>query len=131
MSAAADAQSAFFQRMTGLGFAIMSLGYAKCGVSKDAWIKQTMLFHVVSTPIFFLQCCSDDGTSFTPWVWYRAAAASRRGAFISFRGRAIDATLSRYLRQHNLTHWLISTQVLTWKIIVCLIQASFETPHLA
>ena len=46
MSSAADAQSAFFQRMTGLGFAIMSLGYAKCGVSKDAWIKQTMLFHV-------------------------------------------------------------------------------------
>jgi len=70
MSSAADAQSAFFQRMTGLGFAIMSLGYAKCGVSKDAWIKQTMLFHVVSTPIFFLQCASDDGTSFTPWVWY-------------------------------------------------------------
>jgi len=25
---------------------------------------------VVSTPIFFLQCASDDGTSFTPWVWY-------------------------------------------------------------
>ena len=70
MSSAADAQSAFFQRMTGLGFAIMSLGYAKCGVSKDAWIKQTMLFHVVSTPIFFLQCASDDGTSFTPWVWF-------------------------------------------------------------
>ena len=70
MSSAADAQSAFFQRMTGLGFAIMSLGYAKCGVSKDAWIKQTMLFHVVSTPIFFFQCASDDGTSFTPWVWY-------------------------------------------------------------
>merc|ERR1719269_401736 len=70
MSSVGDAQSAFFQRMTGLGFAIMSLGYAKCGVSKDAWIKQTMLFHVVSTPIFFLQCASDDGTSFTPWVWY-------------------------------------------------------------
>ena len=46
MSATGDAQSAFFQRMTGLGFAIMSLGYAKCGVSKDAWIKQTMIFHV-------------------------------------------------------------------------------------
>jgi len=46
MSSVGDAQSAFFQRMTGLGFAIMSLGYAKCGVSKDAWIKQTMLFHV-------------------------------------------------------------------------------------
>jgi len=46
MSSAGDAQSAFFQRMTGLGFAIMSLGYAKCGVSKDAWIKQTMIFHV-------------------------------------------------------------------------------------
>ena len=70
MSSAADAQSAFFQRMTGLGFAIMSLGYAKCGVSKEAWIKQTMLFHVISTPIFFLQCASDDGTSFTPWVWF-------------------------------------------------------------
>ena len=70
MSSVGDAQSAFFQRMTGLGFAIMSLGYAKCGVSKDAWIKQTMLFHVVSTPIFFLQCASDDGTSFTPWVWF-------------------------------------------------------------
>merc|ERR1712224_1183127 len=40
------------------------------GVSKDAWIKQTMIFHVVSTPIFFLHCASDDGTSFTPWVWY-------------------------------------------------------------
>ena len=46
MSSVGDAQSAFFQRMTGLGFAIMSLGYAKCGVSKDAWIKQTMIFHV-------------------------------------------------------------------------------------
>merc|ERR1712072_1531131 len=86
MSSVGDAQSAFFQRMPGLGFAIMSLGYAKCGVSKDAWIKQTMLFHVVSTPIFFLQCASDDGTSFTPWVWYLqiainiglAACASRK-----------------------------------------------------
>ena len=82
MSSAADAQSAFFQRMTGLGFAIMSLGYAKCGVSKDAWIKQTMLFHVISTPIFFLQCASDDGTSFTPWVWYRALR--RRGGCLHF-----------------------------------------------
>ena len=91
MSSAADAQSAFFQRMTGLGFAIMSLGYAKCGVSKDAWIKQTMLFHVVSTPIFFLQCASDDGTSFTPWVWYRALR--RRGGCLHFlSGRAIDVT---------------------------------------
>ena len=85
MSSAADAQSAFFQRMTGLGFAIMSLGYAKCGVSKDAWIKQTMLFHVISTPIFFLQCASDDGSSFTPWVWYRRP----RRPFIF---HAIDAT---------------------------------------
>ena len=89
MSSAADAQSAFFQRMTGLGFAIMSLGYAKCGVSKDAWIKQTMLFHVISTPIFFLQCASDDGTSFTPWVWYRAFCGVEEGAFIF---HAIDAT---------------------------------------
>ena len=93
MSSVGDAQSAFFQRMTGLGFAIMSLGYAKCGVSKDAWIKQTMLFHVVSTPIFFLQCASDDGTSFTPWVWYRALR--RRGGclhFLRHRRDAIDAT---------------------------------------
>ena len=82
MSSVGDAQSAFFQRMTGLGFAIMSLGYAKCGVSKDAWIKQTMLFHVISTPIFFLQCASDDGTSFTPWVWYRALR--RRGGCLHF-----------------------------------------------
>ena len=82
MSATGDAQSAFFQRMTGLGFAIMSLGYAKCGVSKDAWIKQTMIFHVISTPIFFLQCASDDGTSFTPWVWYRALR--RRGGCLHF-----------------------------------------------
>ena len=65
MSSAADAQSAFFQRMTGLGFAIMSLGYAKCGVSKDAWIKQTMLFHVVSksTSEFFSSARINDGTS--------------------------------------------------------------------
>ncbi len=33
--------------------------------------------------------------------------------------------------QAPITYWLISTQVPTWKIIVCLIQASFETPHLA
>ena len=91
MSSAADAQSAFFQRMTGLGFAIMSLGYAKCGVSKDAWIKQTMLFHVISTPIFFLQCASDDGTSFTPWVWYRGFCGVEEGA-LNFH--AIDATPS-------------------------------------
>ena len=95
MSSVGDAQSAFFQRMTGLGFAIMSLGYAKCGVSKEAWIKQTMIFHVVSTPIFFLQCASDDGTSFTPWVWYRALR--RRGGCLHFtrhRRDAIDATPS-------------------------------------
>ena len=95
MSSVGDAQSAFFQRMTGLGFAIMSLGYAKCGVSKDAWIKQTMLFHVISTPIFFLTCASDDGTSFTPWVWYRALR--RRGGVPSFstpstRGHRRDAS---------------------------------------
>ena len=97
MSSAADAQSAFFQRMTGLGFAIMSLGYAKCGVSKDAWIKQTMLFHVVSTPIFFLQCASDDGTSFTPWVWYRAAAASRRVPSFSTPSTRRVTTLPSFL----------------------------------
>ena len=87
MSATGDAQSAFFQRMTGLGFAIMSLGYAKCGVSKDAWIKQTMLFHVISTPIFFLQCASDDGTSFTPWVWYRAFCGVDEGCLHFLRHR--------------------------------------------
>ena len=87
MSSAGDAQSAFFQRMTGLGFAIMSLGYAKCGVSKDAWIKQTMLFHVISTPIFFLQCASDDGTSFTPWVWYRAFCGVEEGCLHFLRHR--------------------------------------------
>ncbi len=68
MSSAADAQSAFFQRMTGLGFAIMSLGYAKCGVSKDAWIKQTMLFHVGTIPVFYTMCTTDSD-AFTPWVW--------------------------------------------------------------
>ena len=70
MSSAADAQSAFFQHMTGLGFAIMSLGYAKCGVSKDAWIKQTMLFHVISTPIFFFQCASGGRTLNGPRVGF-------------------------------------------------------------
>ena len=68
MSSVGDAQSAFFQRMTGLGFAIMSLGYAKCGVSKDAWIKQTMLFHVGTIPVFYTMCTTDSD-AFTPWVW--------------------------------------------------------------
>ena len=95
MSAAADAQSAFFQRMTGLGFAIMSLGYAKCGVSKDAWIKQTMLFHVISTPIFFLQCASDDGTSFTPWVW----CGTRRPFLMTGRGDGVGGRTARRRRR--------------------------------
>ena len=42
----------FFARMVGINFSIMTLGYAKLGVSKDAWIKQTMLFHVGTIPVF-------------------------------------------------------------------------------
>ncbi len=60
----------FFARMVGINFAIMTLGYAKLGVSKDAWIKQTMLFHVGTTPVFYMMCATDDSGSFTSWVWY-------------------------------------------------------------
>ena len=59
----------FFARMVGINFAIMTLGYAKLGVSKDAWIKQTMLFHVGTIPVFYMMCVNSDGTEFTPWVW--------------------------------------------------------------
>ena len=60
----------FFARMVGINFSIMTLGYAKLGVSKDAWIKQTMLFHVGTTPVFYMMCATDDIGSFTSWVWY-------------------------------------------------------------
>jgi hypothetical protein len=46
----------------------MTLGYAKLGVSKDAWIKQTMLFHVGTIPVFYTMCTTDSD-AFTPWVW--------------------------------------------------------------
>ena len=70
MSASLGPHGAFFARMTGICFSILTLGYFKCGVSKDAWIKQTMLFHVGTIPVFFLNCASTDGADFTPWVWY-------------------------------------------------------------
>ena len=72
MSAPMCATGNFFARMVGINFAIMTLGYAKLGVSKDAWIKQTMLFHVGTIPVFYMMCVNSDGTEFTPWVWYRA-----------------------------------------------------------
>jgi hypothetical protein len=37
----------------------------------------------------------------------------------------------KFQAPNSLTHWLSSTQVSTWKSMVCLIHASFETPHLA
>jgi hypothetical protein len=58
----------FFARMVGINFSIMTLGYAKLGVSKDAWIKQTMLFHVGTIPVFYTMCTTDSD-AFTPWVW--------------------------------------------------------------
>lgn len=70
VSAPMDASGEFFARMTGICFGIITLGYAKLGVSKDAFIKQTMLFHVGTLPVFFLQCTNTDGAAFTPWVWY-------------------------------------------------------------
>ena len=93
MSASLGPHGAFFARMTGICFSILTLGYAKCGVSKDAWIKQTMLFHVGTIPVFFLNCASTDGADFTPWVWYRALR--RCGGCLHFprhRRDAIDAT---------------------------------------
>jgi hypothetical protein len=71
----------------------------------------------------------------------------RRGRAVPDPGREGGAVIARALEEEdrsrddlcgnqisgadNLTHWLISTQVPTWKSMVCLIQASFETPHLA
>ena len=69
MSAPMCATGNFFARMVGINFAIMTLGYAKLGVSKDAWIKQTMLFHVGTIPVFYMMCVNSDGSEFTPWVW--------------------------------------------------------------
>ena len=43
----------------------------------------------------------------------------------------VETTCVEIKFQAPITYWLISTQVPTWKIMVCLIQASFETPHLA
>ena len=68
MSAEMCATGNFFARMVGINFAIMTLGYAKLGVSKDAWIKQTMLFHVGTIPVFYTMCTTDSD-AFTPWVW--------------------------------------------------------------
>ena len=61
---------AFFSRMTGLCFGIMALTYALFGAPKDVWIKTTLAFHILSTPIFILDCCLSDGKTFTPWVWW-------------------------------------------------------------
>ena len=43
----------------------------------------------------------------------------------------VETTCVEIKFQAPITYWLIFTQVPTWKIMVCLIQASFETPHLA
>ena len=43
----------------------------------------------------------------------------------------VETTCVEIKFQAPITYWLISTQAPTWKSMVCLIQASFETPHLA
>ena len=43
----------------------------------------------------------------------------------------VETTCVEIKFQAPITYWLIPTQVPTWKSIVCLIHASFETPHLA
>ena len=66
----AGTAGAFFSRMTGLCFGIMALTYVFFGAPKDVWIKTTLAFHILSTPIFILDCCLSDGSMFTPWVWW-------------------------------------------------------------
>ena len=64
-----DPIGAFFARMVGICFALITLGRVAMGMSKDAFVKQTVAFHVV-TCVPFGQLAMSDGKHFTPWVWW-------------------------------------------------------------
>ena len=69
MSAEMCATGNFFARMVGICFALITLARVVMGMSKDAFVKQTVAFHVV-TCVPFGQLAMSDGKHFTPWVWW-------------------------------------------------------------
>ena len=58
----------FFARIVGVLFTLAALGPLKFGVSNASFAKQTMVWNVLSLPLFYLNATSETG-DFTPWVW--------------------------------------------------------------
>eukprot|EP00729_Bicosta_minor_P008762 gene8762-24764_t len=64
----AQPAAGFFARIVGLMFLTLALGYVKFGVSADAFIKQTLMFHFGA--LYWIYDGSVNHTDiFVPWVW--------------------------------------------------------------
>ena len=62
------AQGGFFARMVGLVFGLVVFGRTHCGVTEDAFSKQTIAFHV-STLVPFGNLALNAHPNWTQWVW--------------------------------------------------------------
>jgi hypothetical protein len=62
------APAGFFARIVGMCFGLLVFGRLKCGVSEDAFSKQTIAFHVVSL-LPFGNIALNPTANWTQWVW--------------------------------------------------------------
>ena len=62
-----DSVGHFFTRVVGILFLILTVGRTHLGVSEKIWTKQTLLWNVGMTYIFYQN--SIEGENFTGWVW--------------------------------------------------------------
>lgn len=68
MASSLGTQAAFFARMVGICFGIITLGRKNWGTSNKTWTKQTLCFHVATLYMFY-QASEDTTGAFTKWVW--------------------------------------------------------------
>lgn len=62
------APAGFFARLVGMCFGLLVFGRLKCGVSEDAFSKQTIAFHVASL-LPFGNIALNTTADWTKWVW--------------------------------------------------------------
>ena len=62
------ALAGFFARLVGLCFGLLVFGRLKCGVTEDAFSKQTIAFHV-ATLLPFGNIALNTTADWTKWVW--------------------------------------------------------------
>jgi len=69
-----NAMSHFFIRCMGVMLLSMPVGYLKFGFSKESFIKQTLMWHLLTAPLFIGNVLQ--GEAFNPTIWGLQVAAN-------------------------------------------------------